>query len=204
MRTTVRVAAPLAALLLAGCGAGGSAGAGPAPVTTSGSPSSSATSAAPASASSAVTGTVAAERVSACGASDVRTVAEPDGAGGVTLLEVRIVARPGVRCLLGGYPVVRVVARGGTVPVRHDAFVPGGRSAEPFVVRPGRSGVLELGWRRDRWCAPAVTVDGVEVSMPGGGTLAVRGFGRSACDSATFPGEHAKAPVSVSRFLPEQ
>ena len=63
---------------------------------------------------------------------------------------------------------------------------------------------MQLGWRIGRWCAPAVTVDRVELTMPGGGTVAAQGFGRAQCDTATFPDARSGTPVSVSRFLPEQ
>lgn len=181
MRTQVRVAAPLSALLLlAGCGSAGT------------------------TAAATASGPVATVGIRACRASDVEVTTEPDGATGETLRVVRIVARPGVGCRLGGYPRTRPVTDGPAVPVRHDPFLPAGLDGEPFVLTGDRAGVVVLGWRMNRWCAPPVTVDRVELSMPGGGTVAAQGFGRASCDTATFPDEHSAEAISVGRFLLER
>ena len=201
MRSSVRVAAPLAVLLLAGCGAAGSPVVVGGPVVT---PDTSA----PSSSSSPVSTSASPSRAVAglrpCRAGDVRVERQPDGATGQSLLVVRVVARPGVRCRLGGFPRVRAVTDGPRVPVAHDPYVSSGVSTEPFALEDGTPSVFVLGWRMGRWCAPPVRIDRFDVVMPGGGAVAVQGFGSAACDTATFPDEHSGVPVTVSRFLPEQ
>ena len=184
MRSSARVAAPLAALLLAGC-AGAASGTGPRGMTagTTVSPAASASaSASSVMAAPAVTPSgepeptpvptaadpATLQGVRPCRASDVRVALEHDGATGVSITAVRLVARAGVTCRLGGWPRAGIVARGGTVPTVRERriFAPDWKG--PFVVRPGHAGYVELTWRATRWCAPPVRDLRVEIRMPGG------------------------------------
>lgn len=216
MRTSARVAAPLAALLLAGC-AGPGATASDAPVSSAGRAGSSSATVvapvAPVAASDAPDPAPAPVPTSAdpvslhgvrpCRASDVRVTTRRDGATGLAIVDVLLVARAGVTCRLDDRPRAEVVARGGTVPtVRQKVFGPPWKG--PVLVSAGHAGVVELTWRWTRWCAPPVRDLRLELRLPGGGVVTAPVFGESSCDGGPVPGAPPEQPVGVSRYFPDR